>query len=76
MRQSLADFIDKCFSVKVHLEVGSYELHDYQDGAYADFRTNKVQQLTKLAIITQGYDSRLYAQDGQIVIRLFENFSD
>lgn len=76
MRQSLSDFIEMCFSVKVHLEVSSYELHDFRDGSYADFRTNKMQNLTKLAIITQGYDSRIYAQDGQIVIRLFENFSD
>ena len=42
MRKSLSEFIETCFDIKVYFAVSSYELHDYEDGGYADFKVNKI----------------------------------
>lgn len=74
MRQSLATFIDKCFDIKVFLAVGSYELHDYEDGDYADFIVKKIADPKTLSRIVGNHDYMILADDGFLRVRVYENF--
>lgn len=76
MRQSLTDFIDKCLSIRKYLNVSSFELHDYADGAHADFRVYEPQEISRLAIITQGYDVRVFADENYLIITIYEKYND
>lgn len=76
MRSSLATFIDRCFDIKVYLAVGSYELHDYEDGDYADFKVSKINDPKTLSRIIGNLDYRILADDGFIKIRVFENYEE
>lgn len=74
MRTSLATFIETCFDIKVYLAVGSYELHDYEDGDYADFKVNKINDPKTLSRIVGNHDYRILADDGFLRVRVFENY--
>ena len=76
MRKSLEEMIETSFDVKCHLQVGSYELHHYDDGSYTDFKTPKINDLSTLLAITRGLEVRLFSQDGSIVVRVFEDFKE
>lgn len=76
MRKSLSTFIDRCFDIKVFLAVGSYELHDYEDGDYADFKVSKIDDPKTLSRIIGNLDYRILADDSFIKIRVFEDFKE
>ena len=76
MRNSLSSFIDRCFDIKVFLAVGSYELHDYEDGDYADFKVSKIDDPKTLSRIIGNLDYRILAYGGFVKIRVFENFKE
>ena len=76
MRNSLSTFIEKCFDIKVCLAVGSYELHDYEDGDYADFIVKKINDPKTLSRIIDNHDYMILADDGFIRVRVFENFME
>lgn len=76
MRQSLEEFIETCFKIKVHLQVGSYELHDYEDGDYAEFKTNKIRDPKTLLRIVGQHEVRIYAKDDQVVVAVYEDFKE
>ena len=76
MRKSLSEFIETCFDIKVYLAVSSYELHDYEDGGYADFKVNKINDPKKLSRIIGNHEYRILADDGFIRVRVFENFEE
>lgn len=75
MTDSLIDFIDRCFQVKCYLNASSYELHQFDDGSYADFRVQYIGNLEKLASKTRGFDTKILASGDFIIIRIFENFN-
>lgn len=76
MRKSLATFIEKCFDIKVYLGVDSYELHDYEDGDYADYKVNIISNPKTLSRIIGNLDYRILADDGFIRVRVFEDFKE
>ena len=76
MRNSLSTFIDRCFDIKVFLAVGSYELHDYEDGDYADFKVSKINDPKTLSRIIGNLDYRILSDDGFVKIRVFEDFKE
>lgn len=76
MRKSLSEFIDTCFKIKVFLVVGSYELNDYEDGDFADFKVKKIADPKTLSRIVGNHDYMILADDGFIIVRVFENFED
>lgn len=76
MRQSLSTFIERCFDIKVFLAVGSYELHDYEDGDYADFKVTKINDPKTLSRIIGNLDYRILADNGSIIVRVFEDFKE
>lgn len=76
MRTSLSIFIDTCFDIKCHLAVHCYEMHHYDDGAYADFKVGTSVEPAALLSILNGHSCRILAGDGDIIVRVFENFKE
>lgn len=74
LRESLQALIEECRKIKVAYQVPSYELEDYDDGSIATFRFRKVDSLSKLAILTQGFDVRIYADNDLIFLKIYENY--
>lgn len=72
MSKTLAELIDRAFDIKVFFELSSYELHHYCDGSYVDFRIKKIYDLQPLIRLAGGLDLKLFADDGFIIVRLFE----
>lgn len=69
-------FIDTCFDIKCHLAVGSYEMHDYSDGSYADFRVKSIKDPATLLKIMNSHSCSILAEDGFVVVRVYENFKE
>lgn len=76
MRTSLSIFVDTCFDIKCQLAVGSYEMHDYSDGAYADFKVSAINDPATLLRIMNDHSCRILAGEGVIIVRVFENFQE
>lgn len=76
MRNSLSTLIEKCFDIKVHLAVSSYELYDYEDGDYVDFKVDKINDPKTLSRIIGGNKYRILADNGFLIIRVYENFME
>lgn len=51
-----------------------YEVHDYEDGSYTEIRLNKLTSVEKLANLSKGFEVRIFAESGQIIIRVHENY--
>lgn len=76
MRKSLETFIETCFKIKAHLQVGSYQLHDYEDGDYAEFKTTKIRDIKSLLQIAGQHEVRIYAVDSQVIVAVYEDFKE
>ena len=74
MRESVIAMLEKSIEVKNLLQASSFELHHYEDGDYVDFHISKVNDPRQLTGILDNFDYRLFAADGEITIRIFENF--
>lgn len=72
MTQTLQELIDRSFDIKVFFRIGSYELHHYEDGSFADFRVQKVVDLPTLVRLAGGLELRFFVENGQLIVRLFE----
>ena len=73
MRTSLIRFIDTCYDIKCNLDVSSYELHDYDDGAYADFKVRAIHDPATLLRLMNGHSCKILGGDGVVIVRVFEN---
>lgn len=76
MRQSLSKFIDTCFDVKTLFSVRSYVLNHYDDGAFADFNCREINDPVALARIVGDHEYRIFADEGFLRVRVFENFKE
>lgn len=76
LRESLQSLIEECRKIKVAFQSSGYELHDYEDGAFADFRLQSINNLASLANMTKGFEVRIYANDDKLVLRIFENYTE
>lgn len=76
MTKSLSNLIDVAFDVKVYFEVGSYELHQYDDGSYVDFHVQKISDVKRLLSLANGLDMRILYDERGIIVRLFENYEE
>ena len=76
MRQSKYLFVDACHDIKVFLQVGSYKMHDFDDGCYADFRVRKIKDPNSLNAIISPLEYCIIAEGVMVVIRVFEDFKE
>ena len=73
MTKSLSNLVDTCYNLKVFLGVTHYELHQYEDGSYCDFKVLKITDPRTLLIKAGSHQVRLFAENDLIVVRVFEN---
>lgn len=76
LRKSLLDLLLVCRKIKVAYGAASYELNDYDDGSYADFRLIRIESVSKLAILTQGFEVSIFSDEGQTIVRIYENYQE
>ena len=72
MTKNLAVLIDTAYKVKVHFNVSSYELNQYEDGSYVDFKVNRVVDLPTLLKITGDLELMFFCDKGSLIVRLVE----
>lgn len=72
MTKSLEELIDTAYKVKVYFCVGSYELHQYEDGSYVDFHVLKVTDIKTLMKLAGDLELKFFAENGRMIVRLFE----
>ena len=72
MTQTLQELIDRSYDIKVFFCIGSYELHHYEDGSFADFRVQKVVDLPTLVRLAGGLELKFFVENDQLIVRLFE----
>lgn len=72
MTATLSELIDIAYRVKVFLSLGSYELHQYEDGSFVDFHVKKITDINGLLKAASGLEVRFFAEENFITIRLFE----
>lgn len=76
MRKSKSLFVDACYDIKCYLQVGSYDLHDYDDGCYADFKVHCLDDPNSLNALVAPLEYRILAIDGMVIVRVFEDFNE
>lgn len=72
MTTSLENLIDTCYNIKLFLKVSSYELHQYEDGSYADFKVRNIREPRTLLKAAGSHEVTLLSEDNNIVVRVFE----
>lgn len=72
MTKTLQELIEIAFDVKVYFQLDSYRLFHYEDGSYVDFHVRKVVDLPTLIRIANGLELKFFADDGTMIVRLFE----
>ena len=72
MTKTLQELIEIAFDVKVYFKLDSYQLFHYEDGSYVDFHVRKVVDLPSLIRIANGLELKFFAEDGTMIVRLFE----
>lgn len=75
MTKNLEELIDTAYKVKVHFNIGSYELNQYEDGSYVDFKVNRVVDLPALLKVTGDLEVLCFCDNGWLIVRLFERNS-
>lgn len=72
MKKTLSELIEIAWDIKIFFQVGSYELHHYEDGSFIDFRVKKITDLPTLRRLSQGLTLKFFAEDSLVIVRLFE----
>lgn len=75
LRESLQAFIEECGKVKEAFQASGYKLYDFDDGYFAEFRVQAITDIALIANLTNGYDVRIYAEEGQVMVRIYENYN-
>ena len=72
MTKTLEELIERSFDIKVHYQLSSYELHQYEDGSYCDFHVQKVVDLPGLVHLAGGLELKFFHDTNSMIVRLFE----
>lgn len=72
MTTTLQELIERAYDIKVFFSIESYELYQYEDGSYADFRVLKVVDLPTLIRLAGGLELKFFADGDRMIVRLFE----
>lgn len=72
IRQSLTTLIETCFEIKVFLAVGTFDLRDFKDGDYAEFKVEKINDPKTLSRIVGNHEYRIIADNGFLRVRVYE----
>lgn len=72
MTKTLSELIERAYDIKVFFSLGSYEMHQYEDGSFVDFHVQKVVDLPTLQRLAGGLELKFFSGDGYLIVRLFE----
>ena len=72
MTKTLTELIERAYDIKVFFGLGSYELHQYEDGSFVDFHVQKVVDLPTLQRLAGGLIIKFFLGDGYMIVRVFE----
>lgn len=72
MTKTLSELIDKAYEIKVALKLSSYQLYQYEDGSYVDFKTKIVHEPKLILNLARGLKVKFLADDSFMIIRMFE----
>ena len=76
IRESLQALLLVCRKIQVAYGAASYELHDYEEGSFADFRVMRIKSVGELADLTKDFQVSVFADEGHTIIRVYENYSE
>lgn len=76
MRKSMQELIERASDIKVYYALDSYELHQYEDGSFIDFKILKVVDLVPLMILAGGLQLSFFADGDYMIVRLFERYEE
>lgn len=76
MRKSLSILIETCHDVKVHLGCTSYELHDNDLDAYADFTCWRIKDPRTLCRLFGDHEFQIFADDDYVKVRVYEKTTE
>ena len=70
---SFVELLSVCEDVKKFLELSSYELRTYDDGAEVDFKVSRViSDIQRLASLCDGHKASIFESNGYVIVRLYE----
>lgn len=72
MTKTFEELIERAYDIKVYFNIGSYVLHQYEDGSFVDFRVQKVVDLPTLIRLAGGLELKFFADGDRMIVRLFE----
>jgi hypothetical protein len=76
MRSSMSDFLERCVDIETALGVSNFNLYWFESGSYADFRVTKINDPRAIDRSSGGLEFRIFAEDGYIILRIFENYQE
>ena len=74
MTQTLSELIENAYKIKVALFLSSYQLYQYEDGSYVDFKVSRIDDPKLILKLAGGLGVKFLADDAYIIIRLFERY--
>lgn len=74
MTKTLSELIDRAYDIKVAMSLTSYELYQYEDGSYVEFKTTIVNNPEGILGLAGGLVVKFMAEDSFIIIRMFERY--
>lgn len=72
MTKTLAELIERAYNIKVYFSLGSYELHQYDDGSFVYFHVQKVVDLPTLQRLAGDLELKFFSGDGYMIVPVFE----
>lgn len=72
MTKTLSELIDRAYDIKVALKLSSYQLYQYEDGSYVEFKTTIVHDPRLILKLSGGLGIKFLADDSFIIVRMFE----
>ena len=73
MSPSLEKLIELSTDVMKFLDVPRFELNYYEEASYCEFMVKNIPDITKLAILTQGFKCGVFHDEIFLIIRIYEN---
>lgn len=72
----MIDLIERSYDLKINLQIGSYELHHYDDGSFSDFHVPKINNPKEINKIIGPLTYKILQDERGIVIRVYEDFKE
>lgn len=76
MTDSFKQLIEVAYDIKLYLGVGSYSVHQYEDGSFVEFKVHKIENARGLIELANGLKVLIFHCEDDIRVRVEEDTSD